>query len=118
MLDFDSSKEIDVFETRLEWVNRCCITDEFVSLRHCQGGWAEHTLLLSTLPSRDAAVPTKDANVAWKAFPSMLCGNASVMKPSEDTPATAEQSVEELRAEVDRLRDELAAARGAAKPKG
>lgn len=32
---------------------------------------------------------TPIANVAWKAFPSMLCGNASVMKPSEDTPATA-----------------------------
>lgn len=32
---------------------------------------------------------TPIANVAWKAFPSMFCGNASVMKPSEDTPATA-----------------------------
>jgi aldehyde dehydrogenase (NAD+) len=32
---------------------------------------------------------TPIANVAWKAFPSMLCGNASIMKPSEDTPATA-----------------------------
>jgi aldehyde dehydrogenase (NAD+) len=28
-------------------------------------------------------------NVAWKAFPSMFCGNASVMKPSEHTPASA-----------------------------
>jgi acyl-CoA reductase-like NAD-dependent aldehyde dehydrogenase len=28
-------------------------------------------------------------NVAWKAFPSMLCGNASVVKPSEHTPASA-----------------------------
>lgn len=28
-------------------------------------------------------------NVAWKAFPSMLCGNTSILKPSEDTPATA-----------------------------
>lgn len=32
---------------------------------------------------------TPIANVAWKAFPSMFCGNASIMKPSEDTPATA-----------------------------
>jgi acyl-CoA reductase-like NAD-dependent aldehyde dehydrogenase len=28
-------------------------------------------------------------NVAWKAFPSLLCGNASVVKPSEETPASA-----------------------------
>ena len=28
-------------------------------------------------------------NVAWKAFPSMFCGNASVLKPSEHTPLTA-----------------------------
>ena len=28
-------------------------------------------------------------NVAWKAFPSALCGNASVVKPSEHTPASA-----------------------------
>lgn len=32
---------------------------------------------------------TPIANVAWKAFPSMFCGNASIMKPSEDTPGTA-----------------------------
>jgi aldehyde dehydrogenase (NAD+) len=28
-------------------------------------------------------------NVAWKAFPSMLCGNASVLKPSEHAPLSA-----------------------------
>jgi alpha-ketoglutaric semialdehyde dehydrogenase len=28
-------------------------------------------------------------NVAWKAFPAMFCGNASVLKPSEHTPASA-----------------------------
>jgi aldehyde dehydrogenase (NAD+) len=28
-------------------------------------------------------------NVAWKAFPSLVCGNASVVKPSEHTPASA-----------------------------
>ncbi|MGI8632653.1 MAG: aldehyde dehydrogenase family protein [Solirubrobacterales bacterium] len=35
------------------------------------------------------AANTPIANVAWKTFPSMLCGNASVLKASEDTPATA-----------------------------
>jgi len=35
------------------------------------------------------AANTPIANVAWKAFPAMFCGNASIMKPSEDTPATA-----------------------------
>ena len=28
-------------------------------------------------------------NVAWKAFPALLCGNAAVVKPSEHTPASA-----------------------------
>jgi aldehyde dehydrogenase (NAD+) len=28
-------------------------------------------------------------NVAWKAFPALLCGNAAVAKPSEHTPASA-----------------------------
>lgn len=28
-------------------------------------------------------------NVAWKTFPSILCGNASILKPSEETPASA-----------------------------
>jgi alpha-ketoglutaric semialdehyde dehydrogenase len=28
-------------------------------------------------------------NVAWKVFPSILCGNGSVLKPSEHTPASA-----------------------------
>src|SRR6185436_5743934 len=28
-------------------------------------------------------------NVAWKAFPSMFCGNASVLKPSEHAPLSA-----------------------------
>ena len=32
---------------------------------------------------------TPIANVAWKALPAMFCGNASIMKPSEDAPATA-----------------------------
>lgn len=29
-------------------------------------------------------------NYAWKVFPALLCGNAAVLKPSEDTPASAE----------------------------
>ena len=28
-------------------------------------------------------------NVAWKAFPAIFCGNASVLKPSEETPSSA-----------------------------
>lgn len=32
---------------------------------------------------------TPIANVAWKAFPAVFCGNSSIMKPSEDTPGTA-----------------------------
>ena len=32
---------------------------------------------------------TPIANVTWKAFPALLCGNCAVMKPSEDTPLTA-----------------------------
>jgi len=28
-------------------------------------------------------------NVAWKAFPALFCGNAAVVKPSEETPASA-----------------------------
>ncbi|MBI2062828.1 MAG: aldehyde dehydrogenase [Candidatus Yanofskybacteria bacterium] len=32
---------------------------------------------------------TPIANVAWKAFPALLCGNTVIMKPSEYTPYTA-----------------------------
>ena len=35
------------------------------------------------------AANTPVANVAWKAYPALLCGNTAVMKASEDTPATA-----------------------------
>jgi aldehyde dehydrogenase (NAD+) len=35
------------------------------------------------------AANTPMANVAWKAFPALVCGNAAIMKASEDTPATA-----------------------------
>ncbi len=28
-------------------------------------------------------------NIAWKAFPAIFCGNAAVMKPSEEVPASA-----------------------------
>lgn len=35
------------------------------------------------------AANTPIANVAWKAFPALLCGNAAVLKASEDTPQTA-----------------------------
>lgn len=36
-----------------------------------------------------AAANTPIANVAWKVFPALICGNTAVLKPSEDTPATA-----------------------------
>jgi alpha-ketoglutaric semialdehyde dehydrogenase len=35
------------------------------------------------------AANTPIANVAWKVFPALVCGNAAVLKPSEDTPETA-----------------------------
>ena len=35
------------------------------------------------------AANTPIANVAWKAFPALLCGNAAVLKASEDTPRVA-----------------------------
>jgi alpha-ketoglutaric semialdehyde dehydrogenase len=35
------------------------------------------------------AANTPIANVAWKAFPALLCGNAAVLKPAEDTPLSA-----------------------------
>lgn len=35
------------------------------------------------------AANTPIANVAWKVFPALVCGNAAVMKPPEDAPATA-----------------------------
>ena len=35
------------------------------------------------------AANTPIANVAWKVFPALVCGNAVVLKASEDTPETA-----------------------------
>lgn len=35
------------------------------------------------------AANTPIANVAWKIFPALICGNAAVLKVAEDTPATA-----------------------------
>jgi aldehyde dehydrogenase (NAD+) len=35
------------------------------------------------------AANTPIANVAWKVFPALLCGNGAVLKAAEDTPATA-----------------------------
>jgi len=54
---------------------------------------ANRTVMIERAPVGIAALiiasNTPIANVAWKAFPAMICGNASIMKPSEDTPATA-----------------------------
>jgi len=35
------------------------------------------------------AANTPIANIAWKVFPALLCGNSAVLKAAEDTPATA-----------------------------
>jgi len=35
------------------------------------------------------AANTPIANVAWKIFPALICGNAAVLKAAEDTPSTA-----------------------------
>ncbi len=35
------------------------------------------------------AANTPIANVAWKVFPALICGNAVVLKAAEDTPATS-----------------------------
>lgn len=35
------------------------------------------------------AANTPVANVAWKVFPALICGNSVVLKAAEDTPATA-----------------------------
>jgi alpha-ketoglutaric semialdehyde dehydrogenase len=35
------------------------------------------------------AANTPIANVAWKIFPALICGNTAVLKASEDTPGTA-----------------------------
>jgi aldehyde dehydrogenase (NAD+) len=35
------------------------------------------------------AANTPIANVAWKAFPALLCGNTAILKASEDTPLSA-----------------------------
>ena len=46
-----------------------------------------------------AASNTPIANVAWKAFPAIVCGNTALFKPSEDTPWIA-NAVGELLAEA------------------
>ena len=38
------------------------------------------------------AANTPIANVAWKVFPALLCGNTAILKASEDTPYTASWS--------------------------
>jgi len=35
------------------------------------------------------AANTPIANVAWKVFPALICGNAAILKAAEDTPLTA-----------------------------
>ena len=33
---------------------------------------------------------TPIANIAWKVFPALVCGNTAILKSSEDAPETAE----------------------------
>ncbi len=35
------------------------------------------------------AANTPIANIAWKVFPALICGNSAVLKPAEDSPITA-----------------------------
>jgi alpha-ketoglutaric semialdehyde dehydrogenase len=35
------------------------------------------------------AANTPIANIAWKVFPALICGNAAILKAAEDTPVTA-----------------------------
>lgn len=44
------------------------------------------------------AANTPIANVAWKTFPALICGNGVVLKAAEDTPATARVVAEIARA--------------------
>ncbi|MBI4600460.1 MAG: aldehyde dehydrogenase family protein [Planctomycetes bacterium] len=53
------------------------------------GRWALVTRQPRGVAALITAANTPIANVAWKAFPALLCGNAAVMKASEDTPETA-----------------------------
>jgi aldehyde dehydrogenase (NAD+) len=61
--------------------------------RTTTSGVADRTAMTMRQPMGVAALiiaaNTPIANVAWKAFPALLCGNAAVMKASEDTPVTA-----------------------------
>lgn len=60
----------------------------------CQSNMAERTTLTIRQPVGVAgliiAANTPIANVAWKIFPALVCGNAVVLKAAEDTPATAQ----------------------------
>src|SRR5262245_22097569 len=61
--------------------------------RTTTSGVADRTAMTVRQPMGVAALiiaaNTPIANVAWKAFPAQLCGNAAIMKASEDTPVTA-----------------------------
>ncbi|WP_022662584.1 aldehyde dehydrogenase family protein [Paucidesulfovibrio longus] len=61
--------------------------------RTCQSGAANRFSLSVRQPVGVAgliiAANTPIANVAWKIFPALICGNGVVLKAAEDTPATA-----------------------------
>jgi acyl-CoA reductase-like NAD-dependent aldehyde dehydrogenase len=81
-------------------------TDGAIELGYYMAGEGRRSFgrtLPSAVPNRDAvtirqplgvagliiAANTPIANVAWKVFPALVCGNAAVLKASEDTPETA-----------------------------
>jgi len=61
--------------------------------RTCQSGVTDKYALNIRRPVGVAgliiAANTPIANVAWKVFPALICGNSAVLKAAEDTPATA-----------------------------
>ena len=57
--------------------------------RACRTAPCSACAVRSASPALLMSFNTPLPNVAWKAFPSLLCGNASVVKPSEETPASA-----------------------------
>jgi len=56
-------------------------------------GMVERTAMSFRTPVGTAALiiaaNTPIANVAWKVFPALVCGNSAVLKPAEDTPMVA-----------------------------
>src|SRR5206468_2343378 len=59
--------------------------------RKAQPAWAAMTPVKRGDILRRVAILMQEhrADVAWKAFPALLCGNAAILKAAEDTPLSA-----------------------------